>query len=277
MINGSMIRNIGFGGGGIKGILHVGALLELSKHQSLKFDSVYGCSVGSIIATYIAFELPIENAVPLLKEYLNMDKFIPKFKLQHIPSALSAKGLYDMNEFEKTIKDMFLKGGLDIQNKKIGDANIPLYIIASYITKGIPSVFSIDISLFDAIKCSCCIPAVFRPCELYGQLYVDGAWFSPCISSVIPHTKDTLIITLDKQRKNSITPSSIESMSPMAYLSELYVMAFDLFHNAQMNTNTLKLKYPGLHSDSDIRKFDIPDILKHSGDLLNHFIAKLRL
>lgn len=272
-----IFKTLGLGGGGIKGILHVGALLELSKHQPLKFDKIYGCSIGSIIATYVAFELPINNIVPLLKEYMDMDKFVPKFKLQHIPTAISAKGLYDMDMFESTLKEMFLKVGLDIKDKKISDAKMPLYIVASNITKGTPTVFSNDILLIDAIKCSCCIPAVFRPCELYGQLYVDGAWFSPCISSVIPAAKDNLIMTLDKQRKTSITPSSIESMSPLTYLSELYVMAFDLFHNAQMKQDTLKLKYPGLHSDSDISKFDIPDILKHSGKSLNHFISKFLL
>jgi len=273
-----IFKTLGLGGGGIKGILHVGALLELSKHQPLIFPGgIYGCSIGSIIATYIAFELPIDNIVPLLKEYLDMDKFVPKFKLQHIPSALSAKGLFDMDIFEKTLKEMFLKGGLDIQGKKLSDAKMPLFIVSSNITKGTPTVFSNDILLIDALKCSCCIPAVFRPCELYGQLYVDGAWFSPCISSVIPAAKDNLIMTLDKQRKTSITPSSLESMSPLTYLGELYVMAFDRFHNAQMKQDTLKLKYPGLHSDSDISKFDIPDILKHGGKSFNHFISKLLL
>ena len=272
-----IFKTLGLGGGGIKGILHVGALLELSKHQPLIFPrGVYGCSIGSIIATYIAFEMPIDKILPLMNEYLTMDKFVPKFKIQHIPSALSAKGLFDMDSFESTLKEMFLKGGLDIEGKMLSDAKMPLYIVSSNITKGTPTVFSGNVPLIDALKCSCCIPAVFRPCELYGQLYVDGVWFAPCIASLVPND-DTLIITLDKQRKSRITPDSIETMSPLTYLGELYVMAFDLFHNAQMSENTLRLSYPGLHSDSDISKFNVPEILKKSGDSLNHFISKFLL
>lgn len=63
-----IFRRLALGGGGAKGILHVGALQELSKRQPLDFPKgVYGSSIGSILATYIAFGLPIDNTVPLLK------------------------------------------------------------------------------------------------------------------------------------------------------------------------------------------------------------------
>jgi predicted acylesterase/phospholipase RssA len=70
-------RALGLGGGGMKGILHIGALLELEKHQPLKFpDGVYGCSVGSIIAAFIAFELPIKNIIPFVRKNLSIDMTI---------------------------------------------------------------------------------------------------------------------------------------------------------------------------------------------------------
>ena len=53
-------RKLGLGGGGVKGILHIGALRELSKHQTLEFpDGIYGCSIGSIIADIPLFALRI--------------------------------------------------------------------------------------------------------------------------------------------------------------------------------------------------------------------------
>jgi predicted patatin/cPLA2 family phospholipase len=264
-----MFRTIGFGGGGVKGILHIGALRELAKHQPLKFDSIYGCSVGSIIATYIAFELPMDK-IPF--EYLNLDKFVPKFQFQHLSSALSSKGLYPMDVFETNIREMFLKAGLDIKDKKIGDAKMPLYIVSSNITKGVPAIFSGDISLIDALKCSCCIPGMFRPHELYGQMYVDGVLFTPCIANIMP--KDALALSLTKQRKRHITPSLIESMSPISYLTDLHTMSSHLFHNACLTPNTLCMAYPNLHSDSDLSEFDTSDILNHSGNLLQKFLAE---
>ena len=265
-------RTLGLGGGGIKGVLHIGALLELSKHQELKFpNGVYGSSIGSIIATYIAFELPIDKMVPLIKEYLSTSRITPSFKLEFLSSAFSTKGLYPMDVFESSLTEMFNKAGLDIKNRKIGDANMPLYIVSSNISKGVPTIFSKNIPIIDALKCSCCIPGIFRPVELYGQLYVDGNIFSPCITSVMP--KDALILTLLKQRKSIITPSLIESMSPITYLKELYTMSSQITHNSLITKNTVCLYYPNLYSDSDLSDFNIDDILEKSAQSLNHFIA----
>jgi predicted acylesterase/phospholipase RssA len=266
-------RTLGLGGGGIKGILHAGALLELSKHQELVFpDGIYGSSIGSIIASYIAFGLPLDKMVPLMKEYLSMDKLTPKFKFEHLTSAFSTKGLYPMDIFERSIIEMFQKVGLEVKDRKIGDAKMPLYIVSSNITKGIPTLFSKDILLIDALKCSCCIPGLFRPIELYGQLYVDGNIFAPCIISVMP--KNSVVFSLVKQRKHTITPSLIDSMSPITYMEELYTMSSHLYHNSLLTENTLCLSYPNLHSDSDLSDFNIDDILEKSGKSFHDFITK---
>ena len=268
-------RTLGLGGGGIKGILHIGALLELSKRQPLIFpEGIYGCSIGSIIATYIAFELPLDKIVQLMNDYLNMDNITPKFQFHHLSSAFSAKGLFSMTEFELRIAELFRNAGLELIDKKIGDSKMPLFIVSSNITKGIPTIFSNEVSLIDAIKCSCCIPGVFRPIELYGQLYVDGTLFVPCIASVMPKTSDTLILSLTKQRKRAITPSLIENMSPLDYLDELYTMTSHLFHDACMTENTLCLSYPNLTSSSDLKEFNTEHILQLTGLSFNKFISK---
>jgi predicted acylesterase/phospholipase RssA len=270
-------KTLGLGAGGIKGILHVGALMELSKHQSLYFpNGVYGCSIGSIIATYIAFQLPLDNMVPLMKEYLDMNRMTPKFKFEHLSSVFSAKGMFPMDTFQASICEMFQKVDFDIENKKIGDANMPLYIVASNITKGVPTLFSKDISVIDALKCSCCIPGLFRPMELYGQLYVDGNLFAPCIASIMPK-EEALVFSLKKHRKHHLTPAMIETMSPIDYINELYIMSSSLFHSISLTDNTLCMSYPNLQSDSDLEDFNIDDILKHAGFLFNEFISKRSL
>ena len=205
-------------------------------------------------------------------KYLNMEKVTPKFEFKHFSTAFSLKGLYTMETFETSIKQMFQDAGLDIQGKKLSDAKMPLYIIASNITKGVPTIFSKDISVIDALKCSCCIPGVFRPIELYGQIYIDGNLFAPCIASLIP--KDALVLTLLKQRKRHLIPELIETMSPIAYLDELYIMTSGLFHNACLTPNTLCLSYPNLHSDSNLNDFDIQKVLENAGKSFNEFISK---
>lgn len=263
---------IGFGAGGIKGILHIGALRELQKYQELRFpNGIYGCSVGSVIATYLSFNLPIDDrAVQLTKKYLTFEKITPKPSFNDIRNALADKGVFSMDLFEKNMIDMFGEAGIDIQNKKIGDANQPLYIIASNITKGIPTIFSKDVPILDALKCSCCIPGIFKPQTLYGQLYVDGGMLVPCISWIQP---DALVFSLTKQKTCKITVDTIGSMSPLDYMKNIYSMSINHFMAMHKNDNIVTLSYPDLQSDSDLNEFDVDDVLSTAENSLRGFLA----
>ena len=259
----------------MKGILHIGALQRLSNRQPLQFpDGVYGCSIGSVIATYIAFGLPLENMKPLVQKYLSMDNVIPKSSFSDMLKAFSTKGMYSMDLFEQTVTTMFSEAGLEIQNKKISDAKMPLYIVSSNITKGVPTVFSGNVPILSALKCSCCIPGVFRPQELYGSLYVDADLFTPCIVSLVPSTSDTLILSLVKQKGEPITSKNVDKLSPVDYVYQLYLMMMIRFYKAQQQENIVPLYYPGLRSNSNVADLNLDAILKSAGDQLDTFLAK---
>ena len=166
-----LFRRLALGGGGVKGVLHVGALQELAKHQPLHFpDGVYGSSIGSILAAYIAFGLPVDQMIPSVRKYLKMEAVVPSPSFNHLVNSFSTKGIFTMDMFETALKNMFSEFGIDISNKKLQDANMPLYIVASNITKRTPAILSGNVPVVDALKCSCCIPALFKPQQLYGRV-----------------------------------------------------------------------------------------------------------
>ena len=268
----AMFRKLGLGGGGIKGILHIGALRELSRHQPLHFENgIYGCSVGSVIATYLAFNLPMDDkAVELTKKYLSFDVLLPKPSFNDLRNSLSEKGLFSMDLFETQVTEMFSEAGIQIKDKKIGDTLQPLHIVASNITKGVPTIFTKDVPILDALKCSCCIPGVFKPQNLYGQLYVDGGLLVPCISWIQP---DALVLSLTKQSISRITPETIGSITPLDYMKNMYAMSINHFMLTHKTDTIVTLSYPGLHSDSDLEDFDISDILRTAGESVGGFLA----
>jgi predicted patatin/cPLA2 family phospholipase len=269
-----MFTRLGLGGGGVKGILQVGALQELSKHQTLDFpDGVYGASIGSVIGTYIAFGLPIEKLADLCKKYLSTKRWIPSFGLYDITTVLSKKGLFSMNQFEQNLYDAFDEVGLDIREKTIGDANMPLFIIASNVTKGKPTLFTKNVSLIEAIKCSCCIPGIFKPQILYDQVYVDGDFFSPNLQSVVPITKTTLILTLPRPRSLNITSTTLESISVIDFAFDLISVATKQSGDPKSNSCTIKLIYPNLTARSELDDMDIGDILLHTAKKLRRFLS----
>lgn len=270
-----VFRRLALGGGGAKGILHIGALQELSKHQPLHFpDGVYGSSIGSILATYVAFGLPIDNTIPLLKKYLVFEKIAPKPNFTQMAKSLSTKGMYDMDNFENLIVDFFQDAGVDIRGKLLKDTKMPLHIVSSNITKGIPTIFSNETPILSALRCSCCIPGVFKPQALYGQLYVDGDLFSPAISKLIPKDETTLVFNLKKQNATIMTPENIEQISPFQYVGNLYLMTMVQFYNSQKDHDSVALFHPKLFSTTPIEEIDIEDVLSTARVQLRRFLSK---
>lgn len=267
-------RKLALGSGGVKGILHLGALRQLQKYQPLEFpDGIYGCSIGSVFATYLSFNLPINDTlIELTGKYMKPEKFLSKPTFRDIASVFSSKGLLSMNSFEECIIDIFSEVGINIQSKKIGDTKYPLYIVASNVSKGIPTVFSKDVPILDAIKCSCCIPGIFKPQELYGQIYLDGGLFVPCLSLIV---KDALCFTLTKNVKTKITPKNIESINPLELVKDIHIMTTNQFINLIDRPLVIDLKYHNLYSDSELSEFDVDDILKTAEESVERFfIAK---
>jgi predicted acylesterase/phospholipase RssA len=268
-----VIRKLGLGGGGAKGILHIGALMELSKHQPLVFpDGIYGSSVGSIIASCIAFGIPIEKILEFVRTYSSIQKLIPsKFEVQNISKLFTSKGFYNMNVFNTRMIELFGSSNIDIQNKKLKDALMPLYIVSSNITKGVPTIFSEDVYVLDALRCSCCIPFLFHPQQVGECLYIDGDILTPNLTTLC--SADTTVINLDKYRKHSIMPSQLESLSAFEYAKELYNIVALHNQKAQSSTNTVSLSYPTLYSDSDLSEFNVDEILADSGDKFGRFLG----
>lgn len=264
-------KKIALGGGGVKGILHIGALKALSERQPLYFpDGIYGNSIGSIFATYVAFKLPLEKMPELAQKYLNIKQIIPDISLTDVPNIYRKKGFH-MNKFHNSVIAMFQEAGLDIQNKYIEDADMPLYILSSNITRGVPTIFTKKVLIIDAIKASCCIPIAFEPQEIYGQLYVDGGLLTPCISNLV---HDGLCITLKKQSDTrGIIPKKIENISPLQYLYTLYSMSATKSSQQYKHENTVELSYPNLSTESNLDDFDVPDIIEKSYLIMDNFLS----
>jgi predicted acylesterase/phospholipase RssA len=268
-----VIRKLGLGGGGAKGILQIGALMELSKRQPLVFpDGIYGSSVGSVIASCIAFGIPIETILEFVKTNSSVQKLIPsKFEVQNISKLFTSKGFYDMNVFNTRMIELFKTANIDIQNKKLRDAEMPLYLVSSNITKGVPTIFSGDVYVLDALRCSCCIPFLFHPQQLGDCLYIDGNILTPNLTTIC--SPDTIVINLNKYRRHSIMPSQLESLSAFDYAKELYNIVTIHNEKSQSSVNTVSLSYPNLYSDSDLSEFNIDEILADSGSQFTRFLS----
>jgi NTE family protein len=257
-----MFSILALGGGGLKGYLEVGAIEELEEkygplHKKFK-DGIYGCSIGSILATCIAFGIPTKAIREHFMEFGSMKDLFGSPDVSKVTDMLLKKGVYDMDNLDKCLISKFEKHGIDLRTKKLGDALIPLFITASNVTKGIPAVFQGDVPVLTAIRASSCIPFVFRPQIINSSVYVDGGFITNVLLNVIPKEKREKVLSISIiHTKSKICPRNLHSMNPIDFSYRLYKTTCLYEHSQNINKNNIELYYSegsGLSSFSQKEK-----------------------
>ena len=184
----STIKHIVISGGGEAGFSFYTALRESHKAgfwNIQNIESVYGTSVGSIFAIFVAllsqFDWDIYDDFVLKRPWQN----VFDINLNTLVQSIKQKGILGM----RTVVDIFapLFGALDIpMDITMADfykiTGVDLHIITAEIT----NFELLDIShtkypewkVIDAIYCSACLPILFVPHTVNGKMYIDGGTLS---------------------------------------------------------------------------------------------------
>jgi len=110
-----------------------------------------------------------------------------------------------MDTLMQMVVEMFLESGVDLRGKRCCDAPQKLFIVASNMTTGFPTLLTGRVPILDALRCSAAIPLLFEPQVLYGDVYLDGGVHLRCLSTVVP--KETIVIHISGG-VSKITPKS---------------------------------------------------------------------
>ena len=207
-----MVRSIALGGGGTRGGLHVGALRAVEEHKGdLLFpDGIYGASVGGFLAVAIAFHMKLDDIRRMYDKYFTASNFFPNPTLDGVLTTIDRKGLFTMDTLINLVVEMFLENGVDLRGKRLCDAPQKLYIVASNMTTGHPTLLTGRVPILDALRCSAAIPVLFEPQLLYGDVYLDGGVHLRCLGTVVP--KETLVIHIS---------GGVQRITPKSTLSEI--------------------------------------------------------
>lgn len=143
-------------GGGIRGIAHLGVLKALI-NAGIKISHISGTSAGSIVGAFYASGIDPEQGLEI---------FMKTKLLRFIRPAVGSLGLVSIEHTSNLLKTFF-------PEDRIEDLKIPLTIAATNFTEGSLVYFNKG-PLIRAIQASCCIPGIFRPIMIDGQMFVDG-------------------------------------------------------------------------------------------------------
>lgn len=178
---------LALGGGGLKGLAHIGVLQVLNENN-IRPAFISGTSAGSIIAAlYVSGVSPykMEELVhsAAIKDYLDYNFCgIIKYLLHMVMPSFdySLDGILRGKKIEKLIYEL-------TQGKRLKDARLPVAIIACDIDSGRKAIFTnqnlthpdseivFQEALFsEAVRCSISIPVTFCPRQFQGRHMVDG-------------------------------------------------------------------------------------------------------
>jgi len=178
---------LALGGGGARGLAHIGVLKVLEK-EIIPIDLITGTSMGAIIGGVYALRKDISAIEKIAEKYSKISEF-------NIDLSFGEKEKKDKPFFLKKMSD-FLKRGyilnLELRRKYINDGEgvkkiikdlvgdkaftdtkIPFAAVAADLVKG-EKVIIRKGKLFDALLASASIPGMFPPVILDKKILVDG-------------------------------------------------------------------------------------------------------
>jgi NTE family protein len=150
--------NIGLvlSGGGARGICHLGVLKALEE-AGLKFNSISGTSAGAVVGALYSYGYKPDEILSIIESTRLLKSLRPAWTLTGL---LKLDGL----------RELILKY---IPENDFNVLKIPVTVAATDIKKGRIEYFAQG-ELIDPLLSSCCVPAVFNPIRLNGNIYVDG-------------------------------------------------------------------------------------------------------
>ena len=179
---------IALGGGGARGLAHIGVLKTLEK-EGLKISAITGCSMGSIVGGLYAYygnANDVEKHIfkmlknPKLKEMqiddmqegkIESDKNFIDEVIDYVGFRIKAfKSLQNLSYFDEEITEEMYLG---IPDMKIEDLKIKFSAIATDLLSGEEINFTRG-SLREVIRASSAIPGFFPPVKIKDYYLVDG-------------------------------------------------------------------------------------------------------
>ncbi len=181
---------VAMGGGGALAMTEIGVLAWFEQHH-IPVDVIAGTSMGSILAalystgktpeemTHIMTEDSVASVFRIQSEYATRN-FRRREDSRDVPNSISVGLKHGASLRNALLTDTGLNQLLDKEflayndQTDFNDLPIPFRCQATDLTAGKSVTFSRG-SLQDAVRASASIPGVFRPFELDGHEFVDGA------------------------------------------------------------------------------------------------------
>lgn len=157
------------GGGGVKGMAHVGAWKALEE-AGLEVAEIVGTSIGALVGACIAGGLGWRELAPRAVALRKRDIVSMNGR------SLLVNGVRQRSVFHGERLAEYIAATLPVE--RFEELDLPLAVNAVDLETGTTEWFGAggrsDVSLAEAVYASCALPVFYPPAEIGGRHYVDG-------------------------------------------------------------------------------------------------------
>ena len=200
---------LALGSGAYRGFAHIGVIRSLQKH-GIPIDYLSGASIGAWVAAYYA----IYQDLDLLENDLTQNGR----ENVSLLFDFSRGGVIGGQKFSSYLEQK-------LQRHSFSDLKIPLQIVATDLTSGLPYIFKDgDVAL--AVRASTSVPLVFKPLAYEEKLLVDGGMSNPVPCNLVKGMGADVVIGVNLYNDNEFSDKS-SSITDLAWRSSV-IMLYNL-------------------------------------------------
>jgi len=240
------ITHLVLSGGGMRGVLFVGALRYLyleNMHKNI--THIAANSIGSFVALFITFKLTIEEAERVIYTSAG-DTNLCNIPTKNYYKIVSNLGLCSISHFMEHLRKVLRVKYPDMEDITFKEASkrfgVNLYFSTTNINRCENRIFSIedtpDVSIFTACEASMAVPLIFNPVAIDGEYYYDGAFSNNFPIKIFSHvSKENIIGMVIYKEREGYVPTK-DKMNIFFIIRQICKM-FDILRISQVTLNEI--------------------------------------
>ncbi len=228
------------GGGGARGLSHIGVLRVLEQER-IPVDQIVGVSVGALVGALYAAGLPVEK-IEAMAGQVGWNQLTDFSNFSMVKLILS-------DELLSTAKmESYLQS--QIGNMSFSDLKIPFTCLATDLRTGDRVVFN-EGSVALAARASATIPAIFKPVKYRQRLLVDGGLVDNLPTDIVSGDGQNFIL--------AVMPNGEDMSGEVTNVLKALVRSIDIQKDTLMK---LKKSKADVLIEPDVQRISMVDLGK---------------
>jgi NTE family protein len=226
---------LALGGGGAKGLAHIGVIKILEKY-GIPIDFIAGTSMGALVGGWYAAHRNVQSLEKIFFE-IDENEILSVRKVARKKDGI----LFSDKLVIKDLDDGFY-------GRRIEDLSIPFKAIATDVVSGEEVILDKG-DLYEAINASIALPIVFKPVRIDGRILMDGGFANPVPADVVRKMGADYVIAVDVSSKwlnvedEATKPQKISSLVSKAFSALEYQIAQRILKDADIIIRPAVLGY----------------------------------